>query len=160
MKNKIQVEIKSEKVQNIIGQIPPILLRYGTAIIFLSLLVLIFIASIIPYKHTIDTTIMVQKTSDGVLRYTAHLPYKKIDECGKMVEIKYICSYKLPLPTVFKIDSMSNYIYIDTDSIWQVAYLSPIQEHIPNIRLLDSLILPASIVLLPEQSVLSWLLGK
>ncbi len=160
MEQNRQIEIRSEKVRNIIGQIPPILLRYGIAVIALSLLILIFIAYIIPFQPTIDTTITVTETPDGILHYTANIPYKTIEKNFKVVEIKNLSDDKLPLPEIFRIDSVADDIYIDTDSIWQIAYISPIKETSYNIKLLrQPLTLPASIVL-PTQSVLSWLVGK
>ena len=42
MEQNRQIEIRSEKVRNIIGQVPPVLLRYGIYTITLSLLILIF----------------------------------------------------------------------------------------------------------------------
>lgn len=51
-RDKRQMELRSEKVRNIIGQVPPALLRYGIAIIGLSLLVLLGVSAFIPYQPT------------------------------------------------------------------------------------------------------------
>ena len=37
MEERKPIELRSEKVRNIIGQIPPVLLRYGTVIIGVTL---------------------------------------------------------------------------------------------------------------------------
>lgn len=139
--------------------VPPVLLRYGISAITLSLLILIFIASIIPYQPTKDTTITVTESADGVLHYTANIPYKTVDRQAKAVVIRNLFADKLPLPAVFRIDSVADSTYIAADSIWQVAYISPIEETAHDIELLRPLTLPASIVF-PSQSLLSWLIGK
>lgn len=159
MEQNRQIEIRSEKVRNIIGQVPPVLLRYGISAITFSLLILIFIASIIPYQPTKDTTITVTESADGVLHYTANIPYKTVDRQAKAVVIRNLFADKLSLPAVFRIDSVVDSTYIAADSIWQVAYISPIEETAHDIKLLRSLTLPASIVF-PSQSLLSWLIGK
>ena len=44
--------LRSEKVRHIVGQMPPVLLRYGTATIALTLLVMLAIAYYLPMKRT------------------------------------------------------------------------------------------------------------
>lgn len=50
-------ELRSEKVRSIVGQIPPLLVRYGTIILFAVLLVIFGIAYFIPYKQVYSGTI-------------------------------------------------------------------------------------------------------
>ena len=49
-KNK-NFELRSEKVRNIVGQVPPILLRWGITIIGIVLLFLFIISYYLPYKQ-------------------------------------------------------------------------------------------------------------
>ncbi|WP_373801478.1 hypothetical protein [Bacteroides heparinolyticus] len=65
MKEEIKnpVELRSEKVRNIIGRIPSALVRYGTIIIGLSLLMLLIVSAFIPYRETVPVKISVE--SDG-----------------------------------------------------------------------------------------------
>lgn len=44
------VELRSEKVRNIIGEIPPALTRHGTSIIALSVIILLSISTFFPYR--------------------------------------------------------------------------------------------------------------
>ena len=44
--------LRSEKVRHIVGQMPPVLLRYGTATIALTLSVMLAIAYYLPMKRT------------------------------------------------------------------------------------------------------------
>ena len=60
------IELRSEKVRNIIGKIPPVLIRYGTIIIGLALLTLFVVSAFIPYRETIPVVISVEKTDSKV----------------------------------------------------------------------------------------------
>lgn len=57
------MELRSEKVRNIIGQVPPALLRYGISIIGLAICTLIGISAFIPYQPTIETKEYYRETS-------------------------------------------------------------------------------------------------
>lgn len=51
MNKKIEnLELRSEKVRNIIGEVPPELVRYGTGLVTFILLTLLLIAFVVPYK--------------------------------------------------------------------------------------------------------------
>lgn len=57
-KNKEKsIELRSEKVRNIVGQIPSLLIRQGILIIGLVLLVLLGVSAFIPYKETMKITV-------------------------------------------------------------------------------------------------------
>ncbi|PLB86550.1 hypothetical protein C0T31_04695 [Dysgonamonadaceae bacterium] len=60
MEEKKNIELRSEKVRNIIGQIPSVWIRYGTLMIGVALLVLLFISAFIPYRETIPVRIRVK----------------------------------------------------------------------------------------------------
>lgn len=71
--SKRSIELRSEKVRNIVGQIPPILLRYGIIVICMVLFILAGIASFLPYKETIvvDVTLHTVPASKLVTATTA-----------------------------------------------------------------------------------------
>lgn len=50
-KNPEGIELRSEKVRNIIGDTPPILLRWGTGIIAILFAVLIAVVLLQPYPY-------------------------------------------------------------------------------------------------------------
>lgn len=54
---KSNYELRSEKVRSIVGQIPPALVRYGTIILFVVLVILFGIAYFVPYKQVYSGTI-------------------------------------------------------------------------------------------------------
>ena len=60
------VELRSEKVRNIIGKIPSVLVRYGTVIIGLALLTLFVVSAFIPYRETVSVKISIVSTESGV----------------------------------------------------------------------------------------------
>ncbi len=51
--NKKSIELRSEKVRNIVGQIPSLLVRQGASIIGIVLLALLGISAFVPYRKTI-----------------------------------------------------------------------------------------------------------
>lgn len=57
-------ELRSEKVRSIVGQIPPALVRYGTIILFVVLLVLFGIAYFMPYKQVYSGSITFYEVSE------------------------------------------------------------------------------------------------
>ncbi|MDD3788228.1 MAG: hypothetical protein PHO94_05985 [Petrimonas sp.] len=60
------LELRSEKVRNIIGKIPSALVRYGTVIIGLALLSLLVISAFIPYRETVPVKISVVESESGL----------------------------------------------------------------------------------------------
>lgn len=56
-KQEKSYELRSEKVRSIVGQIPPALVRYGTIILFVVLLIILGIAYFMPYKQVYSGSI-------------------------------------------------------------------------------------------------------
>lgn len=54
MKNKTisEIELRSEKVRNLLGEIPPSLVRWGTVIIVAIFLILLLVVCFVPYPHS------------------------------------------------------------------------------------------------------------
>ncbi len=66
MEERKPIELRSEKVRNIIGQIPPVLLRYGTVIISMTLAALCILSMYIPYRETVSVHIIIEQSNDTV----------------------------------------------------------------------------------------------
>ena len=66
MKEERPIELRSEKVRNIIGRMPSALIRYGTMIIGAALLMLCAVSAFIPYRETVPVTITIQQTNTGL----------------------------------------------------------------------------------------------
>ncbi len=56
--NHDRIELRSEKVRNIIGAVPPALVRWGIAIITLILLLLVAAVCLLPYPYGGGKTIL------------------------------------------------------------------------------------------------------
>ncbi len=58
MKKETKIELRSEKVRNLLGEIPPSLVRWGTAIIIAIFLVLLLVVCFMPYPHSQGESIL------------------------------------------------------------------------------------------------------
>ena len=81
-----KIELRSEKVRHIIGEIPSRIVRYGITIITIVLLVLLVGAYFIPYPETISARIEMTNRQQG----TVDIPYKYVNTVkkGKNVSIE------------------------------------------------------------------------
>ena len=52
-----ETELRSEKVRNLLGEIPPSLVRWGTVIIVAIFLVLLLVVCFMPYPHSLGESI-------------------------------------------------------------------------------------------------------
>ena len=52
------IELRSEKVRNLLGEIPSSLVRWGTVIIIAILLILLLVVCFIPYPHSQGESIL------------------------------------------------------------------------------------------------------
>ncbi len=154
-----KIELRSEKVRNIIGQVPPVLIRYGIMIIGISLLMLIGISFFIPYQSGVDVEINVTQSTDGTLQYSTCIPQSAMRNRSKFTEVVLNLSTELPLPTRFKIESVSDIVQFLGEDAWQTAILRPIEKISENVLLKNSITLPGKI-LLEKQSVMMWVVGK
>lgn len=58
MSNKPQIELRSEKVRDLLGEIPPALVRWGTVIIVAIFLALLLVVCFMPYPHSNGESIL------------------------------------------------------------------------------------------------------
>lgn len=59
MNNKnSDMELRSEKVRNLLGEIPPVLVRWGTVIIVAIFLILLLVVCFMPYPHSQGESIL------------------------------------------------------------------------------------------------------
>lgn len=55
--NYDRIELRSEKVRNIIGTIPPTLVRWGIAVITIIFVILLFVVILVPFPYGNGETI-------------------------------------------------------------------------------------------------------
>ena len=62
MKKKISndIELRSEKVRDLLGEIPPALVRWGTVIIVAIFLALLLVVCFVPYPYSNGESILQQ----------------------------------------------------------------------------------------------------
>lgn len=58
MKKGTEIELRSEKVRNLLGEIPPALVRWGTVIIVAIFLTLLLVVCFVPYPHSQGESIL------------------------------------------------------------------------------------------------------
>ena len=58
MKKGTEIELRSEKVRNLLGEIPPALIRWGTVIIVAIFLTLLLVVCFVPYPHSQGESIL------------------------------------------------------------------------------------------------------
>ena len=74
-----KIELRSEKVRHIIGEIPSGIVRYGITIITIVILVLLVGAYFIPYPETISAKVLMTNAHKG----TVAIPYKYVNTIAK-----------------------------------------------------------------------------
>lgn len=89
MENK-DIELRSEQVRKIIGQIPPVLVRIGIGIIGIIIALLLAVAAFVPYPETVETDIALRQIHTEQAFTTGELPYTYITQVkvGMKVEIE------------------------------------------------------------------------
>ncbi|MDR0755103.1 MAG: HlyD family secretion protein, partial [Prevotellaceae bacterium] len=76
------IELRSEKVRNITGKIPPVFTRYGISIVAVTLFVLFIISIIIPYREQVNLSITVHEEPNAEFIKAPHAGTIVIDSVG------------------------------------------------------------------------------
>ena len=83
------IELRSEKVRNIIGKVPPEIIRTGIGDITVILLILILAAFFIPYPENIKATATVTGTDvTGCIHAEVLIPYRYITKMKKEMPVE------------------------------------------------------------------------
>ncbi len=73
------IELRSEKTRNIIGQIPPIIIRAGITVIFFIILGLLVGTWFFRYEYTIKATASIEPQNNNLIIYIK-IPANEIDK--------------------------------------------------------------------------------
>ncbi len=147
-KEKKQIELRSEKVRNIIGQIPPVLLRYGISIIGLAICILVGISAVIPCQPTIDTELEMRQDDTDKIHFTVNIPKNKMKDFELFSVVQCERTSELELPAAFKICAVSDTLQLGNDGAWYKAVVIPEETEVISVNLEDNpVILPAKIIL-------------
>ena len=150
------IELRSEKVRDIIGRVPPVLLRYGASIIGLSLSIFVIIAAFIPYQPTIDVKLRIEQDSSGELKYSVLIPEKAMDKKSNFDNVSINTPTELGLPEHLEIGNISDTVYISPDGVWRIATLYHTGMYPRNIKLEKTVSIPGKIAF-KKKSVLQWI---
>jgi len=80
------LDLRSERVRNIIGEIPPGLVRYGTMLVMFIIVALFLAAYYIPYPQTLKANGKVIIES-GISVINVQVPYKYINSIHKDMKV-------------------------------------------------------------------------
>lgn len=89
MENQERIELRSEKVRNIIGEVPPVLVRSGIGIVFGLILLLLIAIYLIPYPETLRVEVTVTSVSDHIVEAYADalVPFAYVNQVRKGMEV-------------------------------------------------------------------------
>ena len=77
MEKDTNIELRNEALRNVIGQVPPLLVRVGTMVIVFITLALALVVCFVPYPITIKSDGMVVETKgSGWVAVRSRVPYK------------------------------------------------------------------------------------
>ena len=68
MEKDTNIELRSEALRNVIGQVPPLLVRVGTMVIVFIMLALALVVCFVPYPITIKSVFLHLLTLRSALR--------------------------------------------------------------------------------------------
>lgn len=85
------IELRSEKVRNIIGKVPPSIIRTGITVISLILLLLLSGAFFVPYPESIKASAGVTEADGTDIQIELFIPYRYVAKIkkGMAVEIEF-----------------------------------------------------------------------
>lgn len=155
-----QIELRSEKVRKIIGQVPPVMLRYGNLIIGLALCVLVGVSAIIPYQPTIHSNLEIKQDETGQLYFTMNIRRNELKKKEQFTGVDCKRALELSLPFHYQIHTILDTLLLEKEDAWYQVVLIPTESVLPKIKLNDnSLSLPADITM-KNKSLLMWVLDK
>lgn len=153
MEENKQIELRSEKVRNIIGQVPPVLLRYGITIIGLSILMVVGMSAFIPCRSAIEMKVEVRQDSSGRLDFTGFIPQSAMVKRTEFRDVSIHSASDFTLPERLAIGVISDTVHLSPDGAWHLSALIPEKDASRNILLEKPITIPAKINL-EEMSVL------
>lgn len=84
------IELRSERTRQVIGNMPKGIVRYGTSVISLIIIILLAVSYFVPYPENLKSTVVVTSTDDEIL-IRAYIPYSHINSVreGMRAEIEF-----------------------------------------------------------------------
>lgn len=82
-----RIELRSEKVRNIIGKVPPIIIRSGIGILSILFFLIMIAMCFFSYSETVNVEAELITTPDGQ-RIKVMLPYKLVSQINNATSVK------------------------------------------------------------------------
>jgi len=117
------IELRSEKVRNIIGQIPPRIIRSGISIIFLVICILLFGTYVFEYPYIVKSQIIITEENNnlsGIIKIPANEICKLKSGQEVIINFDNILNMNNGL-LVSKIDSISTIIKFENEEAFGYA---------------------------------------
>ncbi len=159
MEENKPIELRSEKVRNIIGRMPPVLVRYGTVMIVAALLVLAGIAAFVPYQPKISIEIAVAQDEGGKVHYTALIPQDAMAQRGSIAFIAGHPPVEGPMPVRFIFHDVPDTQHVSRSGGWYEVEVYPVDHDGQAIKIPAPFTFPAKIEL-KFTTFLKWVMGK
>ena len=161
MKEQSQkIELRSEKVRKIIGQVPPVMLLYGNLVIGIVLCVMVGVSAIIPYQPVIHSNLEIKQGKTGRLYFTMNVRKKEMRNKEQFTGVESKSASELSLPFHYQIKTILDTLLLEKEDAWCKVALIPNDSVLPHIKLNDNtLTLPAEIIV-KKKSLLMWVLDK
>jgi hypothetical protein len=159
MEENKQIELRSEKVRNIIGQVPPGLLRYGTAVIGLALCMLVAAAAFIPYQPKISIGIVAAQDEKGKVHYTALIPQGAMAQRDDIAFIAGHPPVEGPMPVRFIFQDVPDTLHVSPSGGWYEVEIYPIDTNAQAIKIPAPFTFPAKIEM-RFTTFLEWVKGR
>ncbi|MEI7597200.1 MAG: hypothetical protein WCK02_15740 [Bacteroidota bacterium] len=158
---KSTIELRSEKVNNIIGQIPPMVVRIGISFLSVVLMLIIFTSTLVEHNTIVDVTAEISEDESKIIFNASDLSQIKN---GLIVEIDLNQIYKVNCPLLrLEIQSVEKTITISSvnsfckASISQSKVLFFLKSH--NLKIKDKVQIPCKITI-KKESLFGWIFHK
>jgi hypothetical protein len=129
MNNNDTIELRSQEVKILIGQIPSIILRIGISIISLALMLILLFGYTFKYSEKIDTTILLSQQNDSIAgRIKIPVKYSSRIKAGQTVYIYFENKQSASnLCAIASIDKIFNQIFYSQADAYFEAQIKTIK---------------------------------
>jgi hypothetical protein len=158
MEQKDNIELRSEKVRNIIGQIPPKIIRIGITVAFLIFSMLLVGAYFFQFEYTINANSTLYQNSNAI-NYSVKVAsneYSKIKTKQKIIFNTEGINHSTIQNITAEVQLIDSTLYFSDNFSYSLIKGS---LYYPNLVIVDTMELPATIYV-AKTNVINWLLNK
>lgn len=161
MNNQEKIELRSEKVRNVMGKIPPVLVRTGTMIVTVLFAIICYATYKIPYPFTIeaDGIVIFSDSIHNNLMMELFIPYQYNDyyQVKRQVSTTYEGRENVVLEC--DIDSISDNVVIQNGEHFFRAYIRISKNETKKYRLKENMKVHATTII-NKKTILQQIIRK